>query len=640
MLNSGAGVCYFGDMSTFENFYEYLFPTEYRSAIDGDYTPNPDIPDDIQDILEKVSNDTKIPLAWLEKTAGLVVDGLAGLQCLWFLHGLEGFIETGPASQHPAWVKDVEQFARRSIQEDPPSHLKRLAATLPYANVNWIKGTLTFENIGFWKRGVEPVPHPGPNELDYRSFTVKLGGWLEKWITEHKGSFTKEHVQDLRASMKTRQKQRKGFEWKISAHPYDVLTMSFNRPWKSCMRPDSKYDYQYGILSDLAAGSAMLFFYHPGADVPTGRLILRPALDQYGDPMIASGKSIYPSNLMDHIPPSRLKDMLGGAMVIKEPDICELGKARRALSRLVFSDVSRQGCTQTDAQYDKAYEDMEAADWPEPELDVGDLRLVPEQFAGELSCEIELDEPDEPEEPEEVEIDPEEVADAIATDAGIVYETDFDTLESYFLDPSDLSQIVWSWLQARYDDVVFDYGGVEAEAGQTIIDGEAVSEVEYAIQNRAGSRLFELLQSEPTLIMAFAEEYRDLEGDVTAFVDATQHATYKFVKDNWSKGFVWNNDIPEDASKALGLISRLKDTSKHLYIPFGFDSPDQNELEPYEVKTVIVVHYDEDAVELIKDDAVESEEENLPTILEQALHHVILDAEDFDWLHYIYTLRG
>ncbi len=77
---------------------------------------------------------------------------------------------------------------------------------------------------------------------------------------------------------------------KITSNPIEVLNMSYNRAWTSCMRPDSTY-YR-GPKTDFIAGSALLLFFRKGSDLPCGREILRPAIIE-DNPVIYRSVRIY-----------------------------------------------------------------------------------------------------------------------------------------------------------------------------------------------------------------------------------------------------------------------------------------------------------------------------------------------------------
>lgn len=362
-------------MTNFREFTSWLFPYQ---EIYRENPPKYAIPEEIVDVLDQISADTGIPENWLYDTAGYVVDGLAGLKCLWYLHGAGGKIEIDV--RLPEWVDLVVNFAKMSLTEAPPEHLRRLR-NIWDSEINWKKGTVTFS-------GTFSPEKFGEEAVD-RQFTVKLGAWLEKYIQVNT-ALTRQDKGRWRSEMKQRAKSSQMI-WRISAHPYDVLTMSFKRPWASCMRPGSGYEWEYGILTDLAAGSAIMFFYEEGTDVPAGRLILRPALDKDGDPCILSGRTVYgrgPSSLS----PEQLDDMLEsagfGGIEVFEKNLCKLGREGKALSRQIYSDVGSVGCKQTEDAYDKAYEAMGEAGWPEAEFELSETLSVAEMFSGDLTCEL------------------------------------------------------------------------------------------------------------------------------------------------------------------------------------------------------------------------------------------------------------
>lgn len=111
---------------------------------------------------------------------------------------------------------------------------------------------------------------------------MKLGKWLRK-----QGAFQNEiHEFETRKGLE--------FVWKITTSPEEVLSMSYDRAWTSCMRPGGAFEY--GPLWDCEAGSALILFYRPGASQPCGREILRPAIRKEKDkwtPRIVRGGRIY-----------------------------------------------------------------------------------------------------------------------------------------------------------------------------------------------------------------------------------------------------------------------------------------------------------------------------------------------------------
>lgn len=140
------------------------------------------------------------------------------------------------------------------------------------------------------------------------------------------------------------------------------------------MRPGGAAEL--GPLTDMAAGSALMLFYRPGAHVACGRLVLRPVSDE-GSPGIVSGGTVYGSG-PGKIRPDKLAAMLAEATGIDMPvtndELCPAGEDGEALSRSIYSDTDRDYCTQDQEQYDDAYEVLGGISWPQAALDVGDIK--------------------------------------------------------------------------------------------------------------------------------------------------------------------------------------------------------------------------------------------------------------------------
>jgi hypothetical protein len=354
-------------MPTFNEFTDWLFPGDELPR-----TANPTVPTEVMPLLEEVQCKTGVPLEWLEKTSQLVINGLAGAQCLWFLHGAKGSIvdqetlESGPPVNAGYEINEI--MKKLSDKADA----KRQG--LGY-DVDWHEGYITIQTFDMAKSWEEPIS----------TRRMKLGKWLRK-----QGASA-----EVIKSFETRQLPT--WDWEISAHPYDVLTMSFRRPWTSCMRPPDPENYkeageaQYGPLTDLAAGSAIMFFYRPGAGVPCGRMMLRPALGHYGDgPIIVSGHRVYgcgPGNVLT-VP--QLQPMLAPflpaslAVTTQEPYLCSLGADGRALSRFIYSDTDNNFCRQTNEMYDEAYDALINAAWPEPQVPMEESWSITVEFQGEI----------------------------------------------------------------------------------------------------------------------------------------------------------------------------------------------------------------------------------------------------------------
>lgn len=342
------------DSMNYKQFHNALFPGDPLSK-----TQNPaDTPDEI---ISEISSCTRIPEDWLQKSMREVLEGLSGLQCLWFLHGASG--ETKGILKTPKWYPMIINFIHDIILSDPQEKKKGIKATWVHEE-NWPKGTVAFEKE--YKDRKEQVQN------------YKVGKFIDEFA-----ELSAIDAQKMHHELKWRSKSGV-YKWEVSCHPYDVLTMSYNRPWPSCMQPD--HMFEFGPLTDMAAGSAILWFYNPGASAPTGRLVLRPYLTKKGDPMIASGGRLYGSGA--NIDSDALNEMLGPwlephGIQIKKVKICPKGEEGLALTRAIYSDVDRapDGCKQSLERYKTAYENLDAL-WPEPELNF-EMASVAEMFKDE-----------------------------------------------------------------------------------------------------------------------------------------------------------------------------------------------------------------------------------------------------------------
>jgi hypothetical protein len=359
---------------TYNEFTNWLFPGDDISR-----ARNPDnIPPEILPLLEEVQCKTGVPLEWLQRTAGLVIDGLAGAQCLWFLHGASGTLETQEEVESREWVFDALRAPKAAAAKKLRKQIERRPDNDGSGSLNidvrWTEGLVNEEQYATeddWMAG-------RPSKVR----TTKLGKWLRK----HGAS------SELRHAFETRELPT--WDWEISAHPYDILTMSFERPWTSCMRPPSDDDYiggeaQYGPLTDMAAGSAILFFYRPGAKVPCGRLLLRPAASPDGVMLgIFGGGRTYGCG--PDLSAEQLSEMLEphSSITVYRHLFCPYGRKGAALTRHIYSDTDHEFCEQTDEQYDAAYDALVEAPWPEPRLSMEDAWAVASEFQGQLDTSL------------------------------------------------------------------------------------------------------------------------------------------------------------------------------------------------------------------------------------------------------------
>jgi hypothetical protein len=345
------------------HFLEGLFPGDIERMEVNPNEPLEQLDEGALQLLRELADCSGVPLEWLQDAAGLVLNGLAGAQCLWYLHGAEGTIKT--CSSMPDWVKNVMFFARRAILQSKEES-RRGIVCIHYLNddwndsLDWNKGNFTLVK-GYRRKTI--------------SQTFKLGKWLERYI-EHLGpELPKSQADEWRRELKHRAKHTH-MVWRVSADPVDVLTMSYQRPWTSCMRPGQAY--QFGPLTDMAAGAAVLFFFQPGADKPCGRMILRPVVDVVFEATIAAGYDIYgcgPKDLSEGLLEDMLADASGSRVPVKYLPICGLGRIGRAMTRNIYSDVDRDRgdfspeCKQATREYNEAYELLKSQPWPEPRLE-------------------------------------------------------------------------------------------------------------------------------------------------------------------------------------------------------------------------------------------------------------------------------
>jgi hypothetical protein len=334
------------------------------------FTANPaELPEGSEEILNAVQCQTGVPMKYLEHAVGLVLRGVAGLKCLWFLHGLEGQIKI--------------EHAGATVTPDRPWVSSLVQAWL--SDVGAAKGRYSFSAWHIdWREGSLGYTRTDNKTGVSKGVNVKLGKVLKE------AGATKEQLKEFETRIKPAQTH---WVWKISAHPFDVLTMSFGRSWTSCMRPGGPA--QFGPLTDMAAGSACLFWYRPGADEPCGRTILRPFVefDPKQSPEYRPCVNIAPTvkgagprgeerrDIEQHIRRA-LVERDGGvykpagwyitpdgvAIDFTTEDHELLGQDGMALSRNIYDDYSTHYCSQDDDVYADAYSKMSLAPWPEPRL--------------------------------------------------------------------------------------------------------------------------------------------------------------------------------------------------------------------------------------------------------------------------------
>jgi hypothetical protein len=339
-------------------FLDYVFP--------GDAAPAPrrnskkvqgDIDDGALEILRAVECQTGVPMNYLERAAGRVLQGLSGLRCLWFLHGLEGQVEM-PGQRdrltvEPDWVIPA---------------IKKWMGSIGTGRGRYEASAWTHD----WEAGLAEYTQWDNKTGRNRRVTIRLGKLFKDvgLATEYIKAF------------ETRKKQGQAYwTWKISANPFDVLTMSFGRSWTSCMSPGGLAEM--GPLTDMAAGAACLFWYRPGAMEPCGRVILRPFIGRGGVCSINVAPSVKgcasevftATEFADELERIISKD-LGADVAVTVVSQCQLGTDGKGLSRGIYDDYSRKKCAQSDDDYDGAYQGLAELPWPEPNLADIDLRAM------------------------------------------------------------------------------------------------------------------------------------------------------------------------------------------------------------------------------------------------------------------------
>ena len=218
------------------------------------------------------------------------------LGCLDFLNGRNGTIK---GNKTPEWVEELETSCQ--------------------ARIEWNEGYITIDG----KRR-------------------KFGKWLRQQIK--KGM----RYQACLKEFETRSSLC--YEWEISTKPSDVLGMSYNRAWTSCMRPGGAFED--GAVTDYTAGAAVVLYYRPGADQPCGREVLRPGAIETKEglvPLILRGGTIYGNGIKI---PNRYLVEKGSVTVCHCRGIGDYGLI--GLRNKVYCDVERTGCEQTEKEATEA----------------------------------------------------------------------------------------------------------------------------------------------------------------------------------------------------------------------------------------------------------------------------------------------
>jgi len=547
-------------MGDFRDFARFLFPGQ---LIPPRQNPS-ELPDEVKEILKQVAERIGAPQPWLEESAGLIVDGLAGLQCLRSLHGASGNVTDVPifirSARDTLQVRE-ELYALAELAE----HRAYDKAQLGSSPVYWVSYT------PHWVEGT--VVKQWHNKQGAQERVIKMEGWLRRQGASD----------TLLRAFKTR--RLRSWEWKISVHPFDVLTMSFNRPRTDHMQPGRDPVRGYGILTDMAAGSAMMFFYRPGSDVPAGRLLLRPALDDDGKPCIYGGRIVYGSGLFGEAKPmpidvlSELLDDAGVDLPVYDGDICLLGEQGRALTRDVYCDSTQRSCIQTKKKHNDVYCRMGNTPWPVASLDIGALQSLLRDWSGTL---LPL-------------ANNSSVSSAIAAVVkreGIDEIEDVRRLRDYATDNGLLvRRAVKNWVHG------ISHVGCDARAHLSVT---TIIEIEGGVRGHIMARLLHRLRNEPVMLAAFNAARRDLPQEVSSFVSDCVSSVYECIE---KKGLPSNRPAmwfpcppPQDICNTLQLSENPENVhGVYMFLPSEYDVKPPNALEPYVVRTVIAVCYDDEA---------------------------------------------
>jgi hypothetical protein len=139
------------------------------------------------------------------------------------------------------------------------------------------------------------------------------------------------------------------------------------------MRPGGAAEL--GPLTDMAAGSAILFLSRPGAGKPCGRTVIRPATTKDYTPHLVFTNDVYGDGPSSVLACTDLISTISKGIEHDFDSLCTRGSEGLALSRKIYDDNTREYCVQGDYQYEEAYSRLSETAWPAA-VDVGldDLR--------------------------------------------------------------------------------------------------------------------------------------------------------------------------------------------------------------------------------------------------------------------------
>jgi hypothetical protein len=228
----------------------------------------------------RFSQATGIETQWLCDRAERVLSALDNYGCLGFLNNIDG-VWQGTFSSHPVWFEEMAcQYERRSLFEKEGKKFLTLSNCLdPNCGSMsfsewWTEGFVSIRTERYELTPEEPIL------LESKFSRQKLG----KWLQSEKASESQLHEFETRSL--------NDWVYKVSSAPEDVFTMSYRRPWTSCMQPG--HAYEDGPLAVAEAGGAMIWWFRPGAIVPCGRQWMLPVVVD-GEPKIHVALQVYGS---------------------------------------------------------------------------------------------------------------------------------------------------------------------------------------------------------------------------------------------------------------------------------------------------------------------------------------------------------
>jgi len=572
------------------DFLDHLFPGDDLDEFVENATQ---LHPDLQGMLAQVSECSGVKYDWLVNAAGLVTRGLAGAQCLWFLHGVEGDLEISQPTSSSSGIPTPRELGSNSLYGELVELMeqRRRQVFRKAYKKDADEPSPVVEIVMDWFTGVAEENIFSSEKTKTRK--VKLGRWLRKQGAS----------KELMHTFETRGPDK--WHWRISAHPIDVLTMSHNRPWVSCMRPGGVYEF--GPLTDMAAGAAVLFFYRPKADQPCGRMILRPAVENF-EMSILGGQTVYGIGPdIKYTPLTKIIEEASGVeMPIYYERLCFRGERGQALTRNIYSDVDRHQCNQSQEDYDLAYERLSSAPWPEPRLTDEEFYPTAVLYAEELPIEVKRSGTYWP---------------AVATDVSNNLWNNIKTREfTYILDWLD-ADVLTSHI---FDEMTY----------MDITDEIPYTDLYHQIKENIQGEIIAMMDSQPSHILLFSfnfgigyhfDEHSGKENkafdelaeeESKTLLNTTFHYTFD-PTEAWLLSPSSKQEEPLYSILAAGgttrVVSTVNGSRRRLFFPVDG--------RPVEVKQIIVYP-----------DAYYEELQHLPDV---AIGHIIIPPGEYDWNDYL-----